>query len=89
MEYNWNTLECNCSLNGEGCYFSLGRFANHFYRIEVLGPDEEDVCVRGSSDTLTDHPNADVIIHVRHGLPRPEVVDRLFAATLRWEEGSE
>jgi hypothetical protein len=55
----------------------------------VFGPDDEDVCVYGASDSLPDEPNTDIIIHIRRGLPQSEIVDGLLAATIRSEEGLE
>ena len=72
---------------GEDAVLSLGVFADAFYRIDVFSPDEEDVCVHGAPEFLPDEATADILVHVRRGLPSSQVAERLLAIAIRAEEG--
>jgi len=70
-------------------YFSLETFAEEFYRVDGFGPTEADICVHGTPDFLPDEPTADILVHIRHGLSKSQIVDCLLEIAIRAEDGLE
>jgi hypothetical protein len=83
-------LDSSGSPYGEDPFFSLETIINQFYRVDIFGPTEEDVCVHGAPAFLPDELNADIAtIFIRRDTPAQDIVAALQAATNRAEEGLE
>lgn len=83
-----NKLQYNDYLR-EDIFFSSRPSINPFYRVDLFGDTEEDVCVHGTPADLPDEPSGDVLVYIRRGTPISEIVDGLLAIGIRAEEGLE
>ena len=79
-------MQYNGSLHEEDTFPYLETLVNQFYRVELFGCTDEDVCVHGNPAFLPDELNTDLVVYIRRGTPISQIVDGLLAVGIRAEE---